>query len=62
MYSHEIQSLLEENNYTLSSQDYLFMCDSSPQIKQIKYTPFENYFEIWTSDDYYWRFKVQVNK
>ena len=35
----------------------------SPQINHIKFNPYNEDFEMWTSDNYYFKFKVKkVNK
>lgn len=59
MYSYEIQEKLVQQDYTLTSKEYLEICASSPQISQIKYYSFGDYFEIWTKDNYYWKFTVK---
>ena len=59
MYSWEINQFLEQRNYNIDSEDYIKICNSSSQISKIKYEPFGNYFEMWTSDGYYWKFKVK---
>lgn len=58
MYSWEINQFLEHRNYNIDSEDYLKICNSSNQISKIKYEPFGDYFEIWTNDNYYWKFSV----
>ena len=62
MYSHEIEEKLSQQNYILSVKDYFNICDSSPQISQVKYYPFENFFEIQTKDNYCWKFQVELHK
>jgi len=57
MYSYQIQQILESNNYSIDSETYLNICSTSPQIKEIKYNSYENYFEIWANDGY-WKFSV----
>ena len=57
MYSYEIQQTLESSSYNIDSETYLNICLTSPQIKEIKYNPYGNYFEIWASDGY-WKFTV----
>lgn len=57
MYSNEIQQILESNNFSIDSGTYLNICATSPQINEIKYSPYSNCFEIWTSDGY-WKFSV----
>jgi hypothetical protein len=44
MYSHEIQRILEENNYNIDSETYIDICQSSPQICHVKYDPFQDNF------------------
>lgn len=60
MYSWEIHNELSKSNYIISSEVYKKICDS-PQIQKIKYEPFGDYYEIYTNDGYYWRFKVERN-
>jgi len=57
MYSYEIQQTLESNNYNINSEMYSNICSTSQQIKEIKYNPYGNFFEIWASDGY-WKFNV----
>lgn len=59
MYSHEIQSILEQNSYVISVDTYMNICSTSNQISRIKYEPYGNYFEIWTRDNYYWKFYLR---
>lgn len=58
MYSHEISELLKYNNYVISIKDYIKICQSS-QITKIKYSPFSNNYEVWTNDNYYYKFFVR---
>lgn len=58
MYSYEISQLLAAKNNNIDSETYIHICNTSPQIKRGKYNPCENNFEIWTDDNYYWKFTV----
>jgi len=58
MYSHEIQALLDRNNHTISSDVYRDIVISSRQIDHVKYEPYGEYFQAWTSDGYSWEFRV----
>lgn len=58
MYSWEIQNKLQKDNYILSGDKYLDICRNSPQISQIKYNGFDDSYEIWTKDNYYWKFRL----
>lgn len=60
MYSYEIDELLRRCNYALLSDQYLNICKTSPQINYVEYKPFGNYFEMSTTDGYYWKFSVSV--
>lgn len=60
MYSYEIDFVLKSRNYCIDSSAYLQICKSSPQISQIRYDSFENIFEIWTDDNYYWKFVTRM--
>lgn len=59
MYSHEIQQLLELRNYLLTVKEYFNICNTSPQIREVSYNPFENNFYIETKDNYNFKFKVK---
>lgn len=62
MYSCEIDSLMKASGYDLPSKTYLEVCHSSPQICRVRYTSYENFFEIWTHDNCYWKFLVHADK
>jgi hypothetical protein len=57
MYDWEIQNYIKERNYVLSSEEYIYICNNSPQLNQIKYNAFEDCFEAWSDCNY---FKFQV--
>jgi hypothetical protein len=57
VYDWEIQNYLKERNYKLTNKEYIFVCDTCPQINHIKYNAFEDNFEAWTDCNY---FKFQV--
>ena len=57
MFDYELINYLNERNGNLSSKEYLYICDTCPQIKRVKYNSFEDSFEIWTDINY---FKFQV--
>ena len=58
MYSYEIQNLMEKYNYNLPSTVYINIVSNSPQISEVKFTPYDAYYEIWTKDNAYWKFNV----
>ena len=58
MYSCEIEEALRKHNYNIDSDTYIIICSTSPQIVRVKYDPYGQYFEIWTNDNYYWKFNV----
>ena len=58
MYSHEIQALLERNNHTISSDVYRNIVINSSQIDHVRYDPYQEFFQAWTSDGHYWKFRV----
>lgn len=60
MYSHEIEQLLKIRNYLINSEEYLNVMKTSPQINEVKYSPYSDDFETWTSDNYYWKYKVYI--
>ena len=58
MYSWEIDKILNENNFTINAETYIQIISTSPQINHIKYQAFGDYFEIYTEDMGYWKFRV----
>jgi hypothetical protein len=62
MYSHEIQQLLELRNFIISNIEYFNIVDTSPQINRVRYNPYCDEFETWTSDNYYFKYKVYLKK
>lgn len=58
MYSYEIDKILESQNYNIDSESYINICNTSPQISRVKYDPYDNKYEIWTSDNYSWKINV----
>ena len=58
MYSNEIDSIMKQNGYIISANTYINIC-SSPQIIRTHYEAFGDYFESWTEDRYYWKFRVE---
>lgn len=61
MYSHEIKQLLELKNYLLDRKEAnkILNIKYSPQINHVKYNTYDDNFEMWTSDNYYFKFKVK---
>lgn len=51
MYSHEIDQTLKSHNYTIDSDTYLHICNSSSQITHVKYDSYNENFQIWTNDN-----------
>ena len=58
MYSYEIDNILKENNYLISTKIYLKIISTSNQIFSINYNPYTNSFILKTKDGYIWNFKV----
>lgn len=58
MYSHEIEQILKNQNYNIDSETYVNICDTSAQISKAKYNSYNDKYELWTSDNYYWKFSV----
>ena len=59
MYTWEIQQLMELKNYLISVQEYLNICSTSPQIREVKYNPYQDNFMIETDESYKVYFKVK---
>ena len=62
MYSHEVEELLRVRNYLLTYKEFIQITKSSPQINHIKYNPFEDNIEMWTTDGYAFRLSLRKEK
>lgn len=58
MYDNELGQYLDSKGYSLSTDEYLYVCYTCPQINKVKYDAFSDYFEVWTDDKGYFRFEV----
>lgn len=58
MYSYEIDRTLKSQNYNIDSETYSKICSFSPQIIRIRYSPYSNDYEMWSNDNYYWKFAM----
>ena len=59
MYSWEIYEVIKNNNYNISVEDYIKILNTSPQIREVKYNPYENNFKIYTEDNLNIKFNVK---
>jgi glutaredoxin-related protein len=50
---------MELKNYLINVKEYLQICDTSPQIREVKYDPYQDNFMIETKDNYKVYFKVR---
>lgn len=60
MYSYEIDRLMKQYNYKLPSYLYLIICSTSNQIGHVRNNEFDNNFEIWTKDNWHWKFSIYL--
>lgn len=59
MYTWEIQQLMELKSYLISVKEYLNICSTSPQIREVRYDPYQDNFMIQTEENYKVYFKVK---
>lgn len=59
MYSWEIEQLIKFKNYLIDVEDYIKILNTSPQIREVKYNPYENNFKIYTEDNLDIKFNVK---
>lgn len=57
MYGYEIDNIMQSKNYRIDSGTYFNIFSASPQVKNVKYSPYGDYFEAWNNDKY-WKFSV----
>ena len=64
MYTWEIEELLKLKKYVIYYDEFSKIINSSPQIKRIKYTPYDDTIETWIEEknDYPKYFKYKVKK
>lgn len=58
MYSYEIQDILEARTYTINSNTYKEILDTSQQINYIKYDHYDKIMYLSTTDGYSWSFRI----
>ena len=58
MYDWELTDYLRKRDGVISVNEYLYICDTCPQINHIKYDPFENMFNAWTDSGNYYAFRI----
>lgn len=58
MYSHEIGQYIDKYNHRLNTVQLEVLMDTrlNPQISRIKYNDYSKEYEIWTTDNYYFKF------
>lgn len=58
MYSWEIEEYLKERNYYLTSDEIIYVTNIElhPQLARIRYNNEFDFYEMWTSDNYYFKF------
>lgn len=59
MYSWEIEELLKWKNYLITYKEFLQITRNSPQINHIRYNPYEDNIEIWTTDNKHFVLKIK---
>lgn len=62
MYSWEIKNLLELKKYVLEVEEYLYILNTSPQIRQVSYNKDNDNFYIATDDRLEETFKVKKRR
>lgn len=53
---------MESSGYALDAKAYEKICFTSPQIRDIKFEPYDEEFHIWTDDNYHWKFQIERKK
>ena len=62
MYDHELTRYIEERNYNLSKNEYIYVCSTCPQINHVSYNAWSDTFEMWSDAGVRWEFKVYKEK
>ena len=53
MYTWEIEKKLNENNFNIKVEDYIKICNTSPQITRCSYNPYSGNFQLWADGKNY---------
>lgn len=59
MYSHEVEQLLELKNNLITYKEFLNITRNSSQIDHIKYNPFDESIEMWSTDNGHFILKIK---
>lgn len=64
MYPYEIQKFIEQRNYYVGGDDLVKVLSikENPQLKRIKFNPYNNEFEMWDHEGNYYKFKAMPFK
>ena len=54
MYSWEINEIMIKRNYVIRPEEYMQICNSSPQISWVHYDAYTQRHQIHTDDGYLW--------
>ena len=58
MYDYELRNYINKRNGHLNQHEYLHICNTCPQLREIKYEPFQNIFKAWSDANEYFEFTV----
>ena len=53
MYDYELLNYLQSRDWNISNKEYIYICNTCPQINHVKYNSFEDNFEVWTNQSYF---------
>lgn len=62
MYNWELCEFLKSKNHNLSASEYIYVCNTCPQLRQISYSPYEDMFTAISDANECFRFKVHPNE
>ena len=62
MYDWELANYLRDKNHNLSASEYIYVCNTCPQLRQISYDAYSNMFTAISDNNEYFRFKVYPNE
>lgn len=59
MYTYEIEQLLRLKNNLITYKEFLEITRNSPQIDHIKYNPYQDNIEMWSTDNGHFILKLK---
>lgn len=58
MYDWELTQYMRDREFKINSKEYIYICNTCPQINHVKYNAWEGKFHMWSDNGCHWSFYV----